>query len=266
MKIVCGTKWDQAFSRVRIRPCPKLLASFKYPLAQRRVIYFAQSRFFKSYPLKDILIRSQSNLRSNILTPQEMDVIITTPDDKLKVVSHEQYHTFEHLTPTTAAPDPLDQFRTWITHVRGQVKEPEAMSLSTATASGIPSSRFVLLKEVDKHGFLFFTNYNSRKSKELSENPYAALAFYWREVHKQVRVVGKVERISKEQSEEYFKTRPVGSRLGAWSSPQSSVIGEGVIHDHLEEAKRKFGIEDENVEDVDIPLPEFWGGFRVIPQ
>ncbi|KAJ3484263.1 hypothetical protein NLI96_g5780 [Meripilus lineatus] len=142
------------------------------------------------------------------------------------------------------------------------------MSVSTATASGIPSSRFVLLKELDKRGFLFFTNYESRKARELDESPYAALAFYWREVHKQVRVVGKVEKVSKETSEEYFKTRPVGSRLGAWSSPQSSVVREGEVKERLEKNKARFGIEDEHAaaSDIEIPLPEFWGGYRVVPQ
>lgn len=93
-----------------------------------------------------------------------------------------------------------------------------------------------------------------------------ALAFYWGEVHKQIRVIGRVERVGKEQSEEYFKTRPVGSRLGAWSSPQSSVVREGEIKERLEETKARFGIVDENAKEADIPLPDFWGGYRVVPQ
>lgn len=140
------------------------------------------------------------------------------------------------------------------------------MSLSTVTASGIPSSRFVLFKELDQKGFVFYTNYTSRKSRELDENPRAALAFYWREVHRQVRVVGRVERVSQEQSEAYFRSRPVGSRLGAWASDQSAVVGEGEVKAQLDKVKERFGILDEKTQtDAQVPLPDFWGGWRVIP-
>ena len=193
-----------------------------------------------------------------------MDVILPEPD-KLKVVSHNQYNPHEHISPTSVLPSPLDQFRKWFTEVQGKVEEPEAMSLSTATAKGVPSSRFVLLKQADKKGFVFYTNYTSRKSQELEENPYAALAFYWKPVSRQVRVIGKVEKVSREESEEYFKSRPVGSRLGAWASNQSKPVGENEVRDKLEEAKAKFGV-SENTEDAEIPLPEHWGGWRVIPQ
>jgi pyridoxamine-phosphate oxidase len=139
------------------------------------------------------------------------------------------------------------------------------MSLSTCTRSGIPSSRIVLLKQVDPRGFVFFTNYASRKSRELQENPRAALAFFWREVSRQVRVVGRVEKVSKEESEAYFKSRPVGSRIGAWASRQSSVVGEEEVGKRVEEIQHKFGVIDGATE-TDIPLPEFWGGWRVIPE
>ena len=141
------------------------------------------------------------------------------------------------------------------------------MTISTATASGIPSARTVLFKQVDATGFVFFTNYTSRKSKELLENPNAALVFYWKELHKQVRIVGRVEKLSKEENEEYFRTRPVGSQLGAWASKQSTVIGEGEMDRRLEKYKERF-----NVNGVDpssaarIPLPDFWGGWRVVPK
>ncbi|KAI0345767.1 pyridoxamine 5'-phosphate oxidase [Trametopsis cervina] len=193
-----------------------------------------------------------------------MDVVIPEPD-KLKIVSHRQYDPPESLSPSNVLPSPLDQFRKWFTEVQGQVHEPEAMSLSTATASGVPSSRYVLFKQLDKRGFVFYTNYTSRKSQELLQNPYAALAFYWREVHRQVRIVGKVEKVSKEESEEYFTSRPVGSRLGAWASDQSKVVGEGEVRGKLEEVKAKFQV-GESTENAQIPLPEFWGGWRVIPQ
>ncbi|KAH8104570.1 pyridoxamine 5'-phosphate oxidase [Cristinia sonorae] len=193
-----------------------------------------------------------------------MDVVIPAPN-KLKVTSHRQYHTPDPLSPNAVAPSPLDQFRAWFTEAQGAVLEPEAMSLSTVTASGVPSSRFVLFKELDERGFVFYTNYNSRKSKELLENPRAALAFYWREVHRQVRVVGRVEKVSKEQSEEYFRSRPLGSRLGAWASEQSSVVGEGEVKIWLQQVKERFHVQDETIDTVDVPLPEFWGGWRVVP-
>jgi len=194
-----------------------------------------------------------------------MDVIIPSPD-KLKVVSHNQYDAPESLTPSTVPSSPLDQFRLWFTEVQGKVKEPEAMSVSTVTASGIPSSRFVLMKELDDRGFVFYTNYNSRKSRELEENPNCALGFYWREVHRQIRVVGKVEKVDRDISAEYFKTRPVGSRLGAWASEQSSVVKEGELKEKLDEVKVKFGIQDENEAGLsEVHLPEFWGGWRIVP-
>lgn len=140
--------------------------------------------------------------------------------------------------------------------------EPEAMSLSTATPSGIPSVRIVLFKEIDSRGFIFFTNYTSRKSKELAVNPHAALVFYWREVHKSVRVLGKVEKVTPEESAEYFQGRPVGSRLGAWASKQSTVINEGELDARLEKYKEKFGKDDKAY----VPTPEFWGGWRVVPE
>lgn len=193
-----------------------------------------------------------------------MDVVLPAPDT-LKVVSHNQYHTHEHIAPSTVPESPFELFRSWLTSVQGIVPEAEGMSVATATASGIPSSRFVLLKQLDKRGFVFFTNYTSRKSKELQENPHAALAWYWKEVHKQIRVVGRVEKVSTEESEEYYKSRPVGSRIGAWASPQSSVVGEDELANKLKEVQARFGV-DPSQENADIPLPEFWGGWRVLPE
>ncbi|OBZ71363.1 Pyridoxine/pyridoxamine 5'-phosphate oxidase [Grifola frondosa] len=165
--------------------------------------------------------------------------------DKLQVTAHQQYNPPESLSPAQVAPSPLDQFRTWFTSVQGVVAEPESMFLCTATASGIPSARIVLFKQLDRRGFVFYTNYTSRKSHELLENPHAAISFYWREVHKQVRIVGRVEKVSREESEEYYRSRPVGSQLGE-------------IQARLEEVKERFG-------EKDVPLPEFWGGWRVVP-
>ena len=193
-----------------------------------------------------------------------MDVVIPSPD-KLKVVSRRQYDPPESLSPAIVARDPFEQFRTWLTEVQDAVLEPEAMSLSTASAAGVPSSRFVLFKQLDRRGFVFYTNYTSRKSRELAANPHAALAFYWKEVSRQVRVVGRVERLPAAESDEYFRSRPVGSRLGAWASPQSAVVAEGEVAARLEQAKARFGVA-EHAQDADIPLPEFWGGWRVVPE
>lgn len=186
-------------------------------------------------------------------------------DHTLHVTSHNQYDAHETLSPSTVSPSPLDQFRTWFTAAQGVVNEPEAMSLSTATASGIPSSRFVLFKELDERGFVFFTNYTSRKSAELAQNPQAALAFYWRETYQQVRVVGRVEKVTPEETAAYFKSRPVGSQLGAWASRQSTVVDEGEVRARLEKLKGQFGAGD-NPDNADVPVPDFWGGWRVVPE
>ena len=178
--------------------------------------------------------------------------------DKIQIVAHEQYDAPESLTPASVDACPLAQFRTWFTAVQSAVREPEAMTLCTSTAAGVPSARVVLLKQVDNRGFVFYTNYTSRKSRELAENPRAALAFYWREVHKQVRVVGRVERVTREESDEYFHSRPVGSQIGAWASRQSTVVGEGEVQARAEKLKERFG--------EDVPLPEFWGGWRIVPE
>ena len=194
-----------------------------------------------------------------------MESVVSTSSNTLKVVTHNQYHNHERITPATVPLSPFEMFRTWLTSVQGVVPEPEAMSVSTATASGIPSSRFVLLKQLDKRGFVFFTNYNSRKSKELQENPHAALAWYWKEVHRQVRVVGRVEKVSKDESKEYFNSRPVGSRIGAWASEQSKVVDEEELSSKLEEVQARLGV-DQSQSEAEVPLPEFWGGWRVLPE
>ena len=197
-----------------------------------------------------------------------MDVVLSQPEpDKLQVLPHHQYVTAEHLTPSTVSPFPLDQFRLWFKQAveGGKVEEPEAMSLSTATPTGIPSARIVLLKQVDAHGFVFFTNYTSRKSQELIANPHAALVFYWREIHRSVRVIGRVEKLTVKESDEYFQSRPIGSRVGAWASRQSTVIGEDTLDSRLKKLHDRFGVH-ESKDGGDVPTPDFWGGWRVIPK
>lgn len=196
-----------------------------------------------------------------------MDVVIAQPSpEKIQVLPHRQYQTIDSLTPTTVSPSPIEQFRLWFKQVveDGTVQEPEAISLSTATPSGIPSARMVLFKELDERGFVFFTNYTSRKSQELIENPNAAIVFYWREIHKSVRVMGKVEKVDRRESEAYFRSRPAGSQLGAWASKQSSVVAEGEVQNRLKKLEERFASSDGS--GLDIPMPEFWGGWRVIPR
>jgi pyridoxamine 5'-phosphate oxidase len=133
------------------------------------------------------------------------------------------------------------------------------MTVATATRAGVPSARIVLLKGFDARGFAFYTNYESHKGNELAENPVAALVFHWVELHRQVRVTGAVEKVSYEESDAYFQSRPRGSRLGAWTSKQSSVLaGRAPLEARLAELTAQFG-------EGDIPLPSFWGGYRVIP-
>jgi pyridoxamine-phosphate oxidase len=188
-------------------------------------------------------------------------------DASIQITHHAQYHTPDTLSPFTVSPSPLEQFHVWFSEAQdgGKVQEPEAMTLSTATKSGIPSARIVLLKQLDSRGFVFFTNYTSRKSQELLENPHAALVFYWREVHRSVRVVGKVEKTSRMESEDYFHSRPLGSRLGAWTSRQSTAIEEGTLPARLDKIKERFEVTDDE-KDAQIPLPDFWGGWRVVPE
>lgn len=161
------------------------------------------------------------------------------------------------LSENELAADPVDQFRLWLEQV--QAVEPlefTAMTLATADREGRPSARVVLLKGVDERGFVFYTNYESRKAREMEENPRAALVFYWSVLDRQVRVEGTVERTSREESEAYFVSRPLGSRVGAWASPQSRVIA-----DREELERRVHEIEARFVGEV--PLPDAWGGFRL---
>lgn len=168
-------------------------------------------------------------------------------------------YTRASLTEHDIAADPVEQFITWFEQaVAADVLEPNAMTLATATRDGQPSARIVLLKGVDQRGFAFYTDYRSRKSEELDDNPRAALVFHWGELERQVRVSGSVERVTPEESEAYFRSRPRGSRLGAWASHQSAVIGgREVLEDRLREVAARFT-------DADVPAPPYWGGYRVL--
>jgi pyridoxamine 5'-phosphate oxidase len=156
--------------------------------------------------------------------------------------------------------DPIVQFTRWFEQaLAGEITEPNAMTVATATRDGIPSARMVLLKGFDERGFVFYTNYESQKGRELAENPVAALVFHWVELHRQVRVAGVVERVSAEESDAYFQSRPRGSRLGAWVSHQSAVLtGREELEVRLAALVAQYG-------EGEIPLPPYWGGYRVIP-
>jgi pyridoxamine 5'-phosphate oxidase len=166
----------------------------------------------------------------------------------------------EGLDEKTISSDPLDQFRRWLDDATSAgFKLPEAMTLATATRDGKPSARLVLLKGVDDAGFVFYTNYRSAKARDLDSNPRAALVFYWPQLDRQVRVEGTVERTSTEESQAYFKTRPRESQIGAWASPQSEVIsGREVLEQRAAELERRY-------RDRDIDCPEYWGGYRLVP-
>ncbi|MGI8688601.1 MAG: pyridoxamine 5'-phosphate oxidase [Thermomicrobiales bacterium] len=155
--------------------------------------------------------------------------------------------------------DPVTQFTRWFEQaLAAHVPEPNAMTVATATRAGMPAARIVLLKGFDARGFVFYTNYEGRKGQELAENPVAALVFHWVELHRQVRITGAVEKVSREESDAYFQSRPRGSRLGAWTSRQSSVLaGRAPLEARLAELTAQFG-------EGNIPLPPFWGGYRVI--
>jgi len=159
-------------------------------------------------------------------------------------------------------PDPIRQFAAWYDEaVAAGVPEPEAMTLSTATPEGRPSARIVFLRGFDERGFCFFTNYESRKGRELAANPQAALTFHWAEPERQVRIEGRIEQTTPAESDAYFKSRPSTSRIGAWSSPQSQVIAG---REPLEQLFARF--RTEHPDDAAIPRPPHWGGFRLIPE
>ncbi len=158
--------------------------------------------------------------------------------------------------------DPFQQFTIWYDEaVAAGLPEPEAMTLSTATLEGQPSARIVLLRGYDERGFCFFSNYSSQKGQELAANPYAAVTFHWVELERQVRIAGRVEKVTEAESDAYFQSRPSQSRIGAWSSPQSNVISS---RDALEELFKKY--QEQYLDETAIPRPEHWGGYRVIPK
>jgi pyridoxamine 5'-phosphate oxidase len=179
----------------------------------------------------------------------------------LSLASLRENYTQGGLDESTASPNPILQFEKWFAdaHSAG-IREPNAMTLATATPDGLPSARIVLLKEVSELGFVCYTNYESRKGRELAENPHAALVFFWAELERQVRVEGTVTRLPRTQSEAYFTSRPKGHRLGAWASPQSSVVeSRTILETRLRELEERYRGTEE------VPTPDFWGGICIQP-
>ena len=156
--------------------------------------------------------------------------------------------------------NPFKQFETWFQEaIDAKLDLPDAMTLATATRDGMPSARIVLLRGHDERGFVFYTDYESQKGEELAENPNAALVFYWRELDRQVRITGQVSKVSRENSKNYFQSRPVDSRLAALASKQSAVIPDRAV---LEEQFKQLAAQ---YQDKEIPLPSDWGGYRLSP-
>ncbi|HSS79282.1 MAG TPA: pyridoxamine 5'-phosphate oxidase [Thermoanaerobaculia bacterium] len=179
----------------------------------------------------------------------------------MKVADVRREYALAGLSEENLAADPIDQLRLWLDQAReAQPEDFTAMVLATADREGRPAARVVLLKGLDERGLVFYTHYESRKGQELLENPKAALVFYWSALERQVRIEGTVEKISREESAAYFDTRPRGSRLGAWASPQSRPLaGRDELEERVAAAAERFA-------DGDIPLPDDWGGYLVRPE
>ncbi|NYI07727.1 pyridoxamine 5'-phosphate oxidase [Allostreptomyces psammosilenae] len=202
--------------------------------------------------------RSAPGARRPARSPQGL----TDPSPTLRLAEARRQYRTEGLHESTADDDPGHLFARWFREAAAAgVVEPNAMVLSTATPEGVPSSRTVLLKGFDERGFVFFTNYTSRKGVELTANPHASLLFPWHAIARQVIVGGDVERLDRAESVAYFRTRPHGSQLGAWASDQSSVVSS-----RAELEGRFQELADRYPEEEKVPMPPFWGGFLVVPR
>lgn len=169
-------------------------------------------------------------------------------------------YSLQELSEASVAADPFVQFANWFDeYLNSGPLEPNAFTLSTVAADGTPSSRVVLLKGFDPTGFVFFTNYESKKARDLNADPRAALHFFWPELERQIAIAGRAEKVSREESESYFASRPKASKLGAWASKQSERLsGRKELEDRMDEIRERF-------DDDEVPCPPFWGGFRIVP-
>lgn len=177
----------------------------------------------------------------------------------MSVADLRQVYQKSVLLESDAAASPVDQFARWFEQaLSAQVPEPNAMTLATADAQGRPSARIVLLKGYDEQGFVFYTNYASRKGRDLAEQPWASLLFFWQPLERQVRIEGPVERVPAEESDAYFHSRPLGSRIGAWASNQSQPVSREELEAREAEFSARFGDTP--------PRPDHWGGYRIRPE
>ncbi len=179
----------------------------------------------------------------------------------MSISSIRKDYQLQSLELTDVAETPVLQFDKWWNEaVSSSIDEVNAMTLATVNPDGKPAARIVLLKGFDENGFIFFTNYLSEKGKSISAHPYASLVFFWKELERQVRIEGSCIQVSESESDEYFLSRPIGSRLGAWASPQSTVISSRTVLDqNLDRVTAQYA-------DGIVPRPDHWGGYRVIPE
>lgn len=180
--------------------------------------------------------------------------------DEKELAALRQDYSQHELSKSAVMPDPFEQFAVWFNEaMSAEIVEPNAMTLSTAGASGLPTARVVLLKVFGKEGFVFFTNYSSDKAKDLAENPNCTISFFWKELERQAIIGGSVTKVSDAESEEYFSSRPYESKIGALASHQSTVL------ESREVLENKFSALKEKYPDGSVPRPEHWGGYRVVP-
>jgi len=177
----------------------------------------------------------------------------------MDIAERRREYTRASLDVDTVARNPLEQFAKWFDDaLHSELREPTAMALATVDADRRPTARMVLLKGFDARGFVFYTNYDSRKGRELAANPHASLLLYWAELERQIRIEGGIEQLAAADSDEYFRTRPLGARIGAWASPQSQAIGKGALLARVAEMGLRHGLNPSR--------PPHWGGYRVVPR
>ncbi len=181
--------------------------------------------------------------------------------EKMSIADMREEYSGQPLDISHISDHPIKQFETWFQEAQNsEIIEPNVMTFATSAIDGKPSARILLLKGIQDDGFVFFTNYNSRKGRELALNPNAAIVFCWLELSRQVRIEGIVKKVSEKESESYFQSRPRGSQVGAWASPQSRVvIDRDVLEKKVDEIEKEFANEEK------LPLPRFWGGYKLMP-
>lgn len=195
-----------------------------------------------------------------LLIKQQITLLLKIAIMSTSIADIRKDYMLQSFSEKDAASNPIEQFTNWWNEaLKSNIDEVNAMTLATATKEGMPNARIVLLKGYDEKGFVFFTNYLSDKGKELAQNPNACLVFFWKELERQIRIEGTVEKVSVEESDEYFNSRPLGSKIGAWASHQSAIIKyREVIEQNVTRYSEIFG-------EV-VPRPDHWGGYRVKPK